>query len=122
MSFVDQIVKWKTAAGAIVGVVILILQIINVLLSSDIESTLYRKANDLYTKSVQIGAILEAGEGKTDKLTTLVQSNSRQSQENGAKLATINEQVARNRERHDQILQQMATLKQELDELDHKSH
>ena len=120
MSFVDQIVKWKTAAGAVVGGVILVLQVVNVLLSSDIDSALYRKSNDLYNKAVQIGAILDQSNVKTDKLTTLVQSNAQQSQNNGSKLAVINEQIANNRERHEEILRQMAALKHELDELDQK--
>ena len=81
MTLAELLTHWKGILGSIAAVLVVLLQVIQVLLSTGIEQTLDTKT-----------AVLQAN---ADKLRQLVGENGEVSKSNGALLAQIHDEIHR---------------------------
>jgi hypothetical protein len=104
LKFAAILANWKGVLGSIGGALIVILQIINLLTTDDIESTLTHKTDILQNKADQLSTLTVLNTQPIANTANTVQSNLQSSLNDGKRM--------------EQLLQTIANLKQEVSTLE----
>ena len=88
MNLSEILASWKSVLGSIAAILVVVLQVIQLLTSIEIEHTLEHTAGVLEAKTESI-------ESAADKLRVLINSNLDNSRANSASLKSLHDEIAK---------------------------